>query len=70
LKKKGKPEFVKETSEETKVQPGFESDLEERVRSRAYELYERRGCIFGRDLEDWFQAEQEILGKRVRSEAA
>jgi hypothetical protein len=33
--------------------------LEERIRSRAYDLFERRGRADGRDLEDWLQAEWE-----------
>ena len=31
----------------------------DRVRDRAYELFDRRGREHGRDLEDWFQAEYE-----------
>jgi hypothetical protein len=36
-------------------------DLESKIRQRAYELYVERGQITGRDQEDWFQAELEIL---------
>ena len=35
--------------------------LEERVRQRAYELYVLRGNESGSELDDWLQAEQEIL---------
>lgn len=35
--------------------------VERRVRSRAQELYESRGQGEGNDLQDWFQAEAEIL---------
>jgi HSP20 family molecular chaperone IbpA len=28
---------------------------------RAYEIFERNGRVFGRDLENWFQAERELL---------
>ena len=28
---------------------------------RAYEIFEGNGRAFGRDLEDWFQAESELL---------
>jgi hypothetical protein len=35
--------------------------FEERVRRRAYELYLRRGGQSGSELDDWLQAEQEIL---------
>ena len=39
------------------------SDIEEKIRHRAYELYEERGYIVGYDQEDWFQAEREVLGR-------
>ena len=32
-----------------------------KIRERAYELYESRGREPGRDEQDWFGAEQEIL---------
>jgi len=34
--------------------------LEDRIRVRAYELYERRGKQAGHELEDWLQAEGEL----------
>ena len=34
--------------------------LLERVRNRAYELYESRGKEDGHDLDDWLLAEQQI----------
>lgn len=34
----------------------------EAVRRRAFELFERRGCELGSELEDWLKAEHEILG--------
>jgi HSP20 family molecular chaperone IbpA len=33
----------------------------ERVRDRAYELFEQRGRQHGADLDDWWQAERELL---------
>lgn len=30
------------------------------VRRRAYEIYQERGGLPGRELEDWFQAESEL----------
>ena len=30
------------------------------IARRAYELYEQRGRVHGRDWEDWFQAEGEL----------
>ena len=38
-------------------------EVEERIRRRAYELYEQRGRVDGNDLEDWLQAKEEVTGK-------
>ena len=38
------------------------SNVEEKIRLRAYELYEQRGRIDGFALDDWLQAEAEIRG--------
>jgi Protein of unknown function (DUF2934) len=45
-------------------------NIEERIRSRAYELYEAHGGEHGRDLEDWFRAESEIKGKSAKAASA
>jgi len=42
--------------------PAQPNDTEESIRRRAYELYEQRGTIEGFALDDWLQAEREILG--------
>jgi hypothetical protein len=44
--------------------------LEEQIRRRAHELYEARGREDGRDLDDWLQAEVEILGTQQKAAAA
>lgn len=36
------------------------SDLQERIRARAYELFEQRGCQPGQELDDWLQAKAEV----------
>jgi hypothetical protein len=41
--------------------------LEERIRRRAYELYVQRGNESGSELDDWLQAEEEILRAREES---
>ena len=41
--------------------------LEERIRRRAYELYVLRGNQSGSELDDWLQAEEELL--RAQEEA-
>ena len=40
-------------------------ELHSRVALRAYQLFENRGRAHGRDWEDWFRAEQEILSERM-----
>jgi hypothetical protein len=35
--------------------------MQEKIRFRAYLIFEKRGGNHGRDLEDWLQAEAEIL---------
>ena len=42
--------------------PAQPNDIEESIRRRAYELYEQRGRVDGFALDDWLQAEREILG--------
>ena len=39
--------------------------VERKVRSRAKQLYETRGEEDGQALQDWFQAESEILGNSI-----
>jgi len=38
---------------------------ERKVRSRAQQLYESRGQSEGQDLQDWFQAESEVLENSI-----
>lgn len=46
------------------------SDLQERIRLRAYELYEERGRREGHALEDWLRAEAELSeGNALRAAA-
>ena len=46
------------------------SELQERIRRRAYQLYEERGREAGRDFDDWLQAESEITAKKASTAAA
>jgi Protein of unknown function (DUF2934) len=39
------------------------ADLQDQIRIRAYELYERRGCEPGHEVEDWALAEKEVLAR-------
>ncbi len=38
------------------------AELEDRVRKRAYQLYEKRGYAHGYALDDWLEAKAEVLG--------
>lgn len=46
-------------------EPVFQSsdDLKARIATRAYELYERRGGHHGQDLDDWLQAEKQVMSE-------
>jgi hypothetical protein len=46
------------------VQP---ETLEDRIRARAYELYEERGKEYGNDLDDWLRAEAELTSSKHRN---
>jgi len=39
--------------------------VERKVRSRAQQIYETRGQVEGQDLEDWIQAESEVLENSI-----
>jgi len=39
--------------------------LDERIRSRAYQLYLSRGCVHGADIEDWLRAEHEVIDSMI-----
>jgi hypothetical protein len=43
--------------------------LAEQIRLRAYALYEARGREVGHELDDWLQAESEILGTKQKAAA-
>jgi hypothetical protein len=43
-------------------------EAEQRIRERAYEIYLSRGGEPGRELEDWLQAEREVVGGSTPSE--
>ena len=45
------------------------NELQEQIRHRAHELYERRGRVDGFASDDWFQAEAETRGARNQPNA-
>jgi hypothetical protein len=36
---------------------------QDRIRDRAYQLYQSRGCEAGQEQQDWLRAEKEILSR-------
>jgi hypothetical protein len=49
---------------ETPVQARINNARTEDIARLAYSLWEARGCQDGSPEEDWFRAEQELIGKR------
>jgi Protein of unknown function (DUF2934) len=47
-----------------------DGSMQERIRRRAYELYEKRGRRDGHHEEDWAQAEEQIRGEHDFDKAA
>jgi hypothetical protein len=43
------------------IAPGEKTCVSDLIRRRAYELFEQRGRQPGHDVEDWLQAEQELI---------
>ncbi len=56
---------------EDRDRPVVESHLtlDERIRRRAHEIWEKRGGDGGSELEDWLQAEREVMGGDERQPA-
>ena len=40
-----------------------DDQLRQRIATKAYELYECRGCCHGHDVEDWLEAERLVLAE-------
>ena len=45
-------------------------DTQEQVRRRAFEIYEQRGREDGHELDDWLQAEAEVVSQRSKAMGA
>lgn len=43
-------------------------NLHEEISKVAYELYLRRGCVHGHDLDDWLEAERIVLARHSGQE--
>jgi hypothetical protein len=46
--------------------PVVEGPSHEEIAERAFRLFEARGGGAGHDLDDWLQAEQQLLHERIR----
>jgi hypothetical protein len=57
------------TEKKTTADIGSQELTEEIIRMRAYQLFEQRGCLHGYDVEDWLQAESEVMGKKTTTSA-
>ena len=38
--------------------------LQDKIRERAYQLYESLGCQSGQEKQDWLRAEEEVLSRQ------
>lgn len=59
-----------EPPSQTKQQRSMNENVEDQIRMRAYELYEARGSVDGHDVDDWYQAEEELSEHGKPSRAA
>jgi hypothetical protein len=48
-------------------EPAGQAPTFEQIRTRAFEIHVERGGIHGFDLDDWLQAERELLEKYAKS---
>jgi hypothetical protein len=44
-----------------------DAEIEERIRQRAYELYQERGGVDGNATDDWQQAKEEVLSCKAKA---
>ncbi len=68
-----KPSLLKSTQLHAKqynLSHRDEGEMQERIRRRAYELYEERGRHDGQPEEDWARAEEQIRGESDFDKAA
>jgi hypothetical protein len=54
----------------TATAPAFGVPFEDKIRSRAYQLYEERGREDGHAMEDWLRAKAEITSNKARIHVA
>ena len=44
-----------------------DAEIEEQIRKRAYELYQKRGGVDGNATDDWRQAKEEVLSSKAKA---
>lgn len=54
---------TEKSSSESQPQTASGSPTREEIELRAHQIYVERGGVQGRDVEDWLQAERELLEK-------
>lgn len=57
----GGPQWIDESINLGQIETAIQTVLHSAIEARASELYESRGRIHGKDLEDWLEAERQIL---------
>lgn len=57
-----------ENTEQLSEQLANDEEVRARISSRAYEIYLSRGCEPGCEMEDWLQAENEILASSTEEQ--
>jgi hypothetical protein len=60
----------RQTPISSKTDITFSIDTQEQVRRRAFEIYEQRGREDGHELDDWLQAEAEVVSQRSKAMGA
>ena len=64
---KAKGTASKRNSKKTEMD---EKTMRQMIEEKAYEIYEKRGGEHSRDLDDWFEAEKIVIGKKRKSKEA
>lgn len=57
-----------ENTEQLSEQLANDEEVRARISTRAYEIYLSRGCESGCEVEDWLQAENEIIASSTEEQ--
>jgi hypothetical protein len=58
---------TEKSSSESQPQTASGAPTREEIELRAHQIYVERGGAQGQDVEDWLQAERELLGKYAKT---